>query len=758
VLPEKQIKDHGVAPVSTDDAENSEEAARIGKLAALTTVLTGYRKEAIDARISQGIDQQWEEDIEFYEGIDDANRHEMTGALGAYTSKPVGQTAITSESSGEDAQSTVFVNITRPYCDAAAAKMGDMLMPTDDRAFLIKPTPIPDLENTATGKFSLDLKQSILDQIPKEMAPQEAQASAEAMLAKAKQKATTIMEEAKQRSNKAQDQIDDWFVETKYHKEVRSVLDSSVKIGTGVLKGPIPTKIKVQKVIRNDAGEFELIEKEEIKPKSKCIDPRNLFPDGSCGDDIHNGSYIWERDNLSRRKVEDLLGTPGYIDSQLKEVLKEGPKTVSTALEADRDSNTDTNKNRFEVWYYTGRIAAEDMEALGCKCEENERINAVVTMINDRIVKAARSHLDTSDFPYDVMVWQEVKGRWAGMGVSRQIRTPQRIVNSATRNLMDNAGLSSGPQIIIHTGVLEPVDGNYNIHARKIWYIDEEADIKRAKDAMEVINIDSRQQELMAIIDFGMKLAEEVTGLPLLMQGQKGDSPDTLGGQQLVNNNASTVLRRQAKLYDDSITVPHVGRYYIWIMQYGKDSEKGDYMIDARGSSALVERDIQNQAIINMGAVVKDPSFGIDPKKWIKQYFRSQRLDPKDFQYSKEDQQKIDEQPGPTDPRIEVANIRAELEQNLAQLRETSSQQITEFEKRFEEQENEKDRALEAWIASLQDEGQKKISLDELKTKLADTSMKLRTQRELSLVKTSQTMKPPSEPTGRAPNGRAFEK
>ncbi len=60
------------------------------------------------------------------------------------------------------------------------------------------------------------------------------------------------------------------------------------------------------------------------------------------------------------------------------------------------------------------------------------------------------SPLDSGEFPYDVMVWQATPNSWAGAGVSRQMRECQKGANAAVRNLMDNAGLSSGPQVIVN--------------------------------------------------------------------------------------------------------------------------------------------------------------------------------------------------------------------------------------------------------------------------------------------------------------------
>lgn len=757
--------------VSAEDAEERarRDEARAAKLAALSTVVKGKRQDAIDGRSGAGIDEQWREDIEFYEGIDNANRHEMEGG-GEFSSKPPGSIMPSDQGDSEDSGSTVFVNITRPYCDAAAARIGDMLMPTDDRAFGIKPTPVPELENMAKGELTLSMKQALLEQIPTDLPAQEQQSQLSQVLRDSIQKAQLVMEEAKERAKKAQDRIDDWHVECQYHAEARRVIDDAAKIGTGVLKGPVPAKKKKHKVVRDpETGSLTIATDSKLHPSSKRIDPRNFFPDPACGDNIHNGSYVFERDFLSRRRVQELKDTRGYLVTEIDAVLAEGPKWAGQGLPGDDNKREPNSKDLFEVWYFHGMVSPEDLEAMGAECEGDKPVHVVLTMINERVVKGARNHLDTGEFPYDVMNWQQVSGRWAGIGVARQIRTPQRMVNAAARNMMDNAGLMSGPQILIKLGIVTPADGQNTIRGRKLWYIAEEADLSDVKQAMGVFNIDARQKELMEIVHFGLKLAEDVTGLPLLLQGQQGDAPDTLGGQQLVNNNASTVLRRLAKLFDDLITEPHVRRYYVWILQYGEEAEKGDCQIDARGSSALVERDLQNQAVIQMGQIVTNPAFGVNPRKWFAQYCRSQRLDPKEFQYTDDEQKKIDEMAsqGPTDPRLAVAQLRAQYEDKWKLMDQQFNHQMSMLEQRFEANENAKDRMLEAWVEQLSQTGQKSISIDQLKTKIADTAIKIRAQRDLSAQNretdirkhvTPKAVTPPTEPRGRAPAGHSFER
>ena len=106
--------------------------------------LLAKRKEAISARTASGIETEWEEDEEHYQGIDDANR-----AFAATSSNSTKRWATNERARTQEAvRSRVFLNITAPYVDAASARVADMLLPTDDRAWELKPTPIPRLSPT----------------------------------------------------------------------------------------------------------------------------------------------------------------------------------------------------------------------------------------------------------------------------------------------------------------------------------------------------------------------------------------------------------------------------------------------------------------------------------------------------------------------------------------------------------------------------------------------------------------------------------
>ena len=277
----------------------------------------------------------------------------------------------------------------------------------------------------------------------------------------------------------------------------------------------------------------------------------------------------------------------------------------------------------------------------------------MAVILNDRLVKVALNVLEGGEFPYDILAWQRRPGMPWGTGVGRKIRTVQRILNGGVRAMMDNAGLSAGVQIVLGNGVT-PADGDYSVSGRKLWRAD--PDVEDVRKAFHAFVPPSVQAQLMAIVQWAMKVAEDATGMPAMLQGIRGDAPETLGGMQMQQNNSSSTLRRIAKRMDDYVTEPHITRYYDWMMQHSEREDiKGDYQIDVRASSALVERDAQQQFMLGLTQLVADPQYDISPKRLLNELLKGQRIDPKRVQYTEQERAEMAQKSNP------VEDAKAEL-------------------------------------------------------------------------------------------------
>jgi hypothetical protein len=605
------------------------------------------------------------------------------------------------------------------------------------------------------------------------------------------------MNRADDAAKKAEDRIYDWHVECRRTSQVRKVIFDSGRLGVGILKGPFPKQAK-QIATRKGPEGIELGIRQTITPASKWVNPWNFYPDPTCGEDIQDGDHCFEREWAGERQVRKLKAMPGYIGAQIDKVLAEGPQKANvkegTTPAPAREDGVDSKKGKYEIWYFQGTLTREEM---GCICEatgpaavkkfgarvppERQQVNATVTMINDSVVKATVDPLDSGEFIYSTMPWQRRVGSWAGVGIAEQIATPQKMLTAAVRSMLDNAGISAGGQIVIDTSVITPADGEMGMSPHKIWYLNGDGERLNVNEAFGLFRIDNVTAELMQIVELAMRLGEESTSIPLITQGQSGPTtPDTYGAAQLQNNNANQLLRSIGYTFDDHVTEPETRRYYEWLILDPDvpDDEKGDWTIDAHGSSALVERALQDQFLAQLGPLVLNPAYKLSPAKWAEMVVRSKQLNPKDLQYTEEEQARIDAQGTPPAPQVQAAQIGADSRIKAAQIVagvKTAADQLDAHTKSdiataTLHADVNRDH-LNYNLALLEYANKRGISLNEVKAELAKTAMTLQAQERLNARDSRQPRKnlrpqrtprqvaaPAVEPKGRAPAGQAFER
>jgi hypothetical protein len=701
------------------------------KLQSFGSSLGGQRDEWIRSRGSYGVDKRWIEDEDQYNGKDNIAK----AASQMMTSVEQGYPVTTQMAKPH--RSTVFIGMTRQKTNAAEARLADILLPTDDRNWGIQPTPSPELMG-----MSKDNKMA-MDQQGQPVMSENGQPARVRDVVKA------VLDVANKKALAMQTEIEDQLVECNYNSELRKVIHDSAVLGTGVIKGPIVTNRtrKAWQPITDSMGQtihqIEIVQ--EISPASFRVDPRNVWPDPGCGENIHNGKGIYEREQVTAKQIRDLAKQPGFLKDQLRKVLEEGPKQSATLREMTDEDQRDMARLTYEMWTYWGEVDHDDLESAGVSVGEKDElrsISACVVMINNTVVKAFMNPLEGGDIPYDFFVWEKVAGSMWGYGIPYLMRSQQKVLNAAWRQMMDNAGVSSGPQIVIKPGAIQPADKQWQLSARKIWYATD--DIDDVRKAFSTFEFNSHQAELAGIIKMATELADAETGVPTIMQGEKGAAPDTVGGMQMLMNSANVVLRRLVKQFDDMVTKSHIRRYYDYNMMYNEDEEiKGDFTIDARGSSALVVRDIQNQSFLNLLAAGANPIYGmyLDTQKLFEKALQAQHIDPaevfkpeEEIEQIKEAQKQAAAQGPAPDPAMAVAQVRAQAEMQKVQLQNQGDLQELQVRQQIAAQEADlhiMQLEMTREIEMLKLSNSQNISLEKIKAQLADTAMKERSRKEL---------------------------
>jgi len=535
--------------------------------------------------VGAGLMRMAEEQIGIRQVIEDRWLADLEQYLGKYDA----QTLARLEKQGG---SKAFVNGTRAKTAAAESRLSEMLFPTDDKNWGIKPTPVPSLM-----QFGYDID----EQQEKELKE-------------------SIEEEAREKCNKMMTEIDDQLSEANYQDVCRQVIHDACLFGTGVIKAPVimnRTRKSWQKIDGTNESVYAVTIEDEYRPGVEHVKIWDFFPDMSATD-IDDAQFVFERRFVSRKQLIELSKRPGYIRSSIERVLRNerseqnasGSSYIAKLRELSNLS-VDINKGKYEMWEYHGPLDVDDMRTCGCDVDDDEVMEqkeVVVVFIGSNIIKIDENPMETGERPYSTFIYERDDSSIFGMGVPFLVRNEQRIMNAAWRMVIDNAGLSTGPQVIINRENIVPADGNWKLAPRKEWFVrDPDVDVRSAFATFE---IPSHQNELSAIYSQAKQMMDDVTNLPLLAQGEIGNAPDTATGMSMIMNSANTVLRRVVKNFDDNITVPVITRFYDWNMQFNdKDEIKGDFEVSARGSSTLLVKETQTQALMGLLQIASSPVF-----------------------------------------------------------------------------------------------------------------------------------------------------
>ncbi|MFI4941559.1 MAG: hypothetical protein ACHP7O_14620, partial [Burkholderiales bacterium] len=538
-------------------------------------------------------------------------------------------------------------------------------------------------------------------------------------------------------------------------------------LGAGVIKGPIVVN-RVRKAwqpvldadgaagggstghLPDKSAVYVLEIVEETKPASERVDLWNVFPDPSCGEDIHTGRGVFEKKTYTSKQLRELAKQPGYLKEQIGKVLEEGPQAAISTTRHDAQNRADSgsngaDKDHYEMWEYWGEFSPADMQAAGVDVPEGstDAISGCVMIVNKTVIKGYLNPIETGDLPYDVMVWEKVDGSCWGYGMPYLIRPAQRVLNAAWRQLMDNSGLSVGPNVVIDPTVIQPADGRWELTGRKIWNkIDATVS---ARDAFATFDFPSNGQDIQDIIKLAMEFADQESSTPQLAQGEQGTAPDTVGGMTLLMNSSNVVLGRMVKQFDDSVTRPHIRRYYDWNMAYNDKAElKGDFQVDARGSSALLVRDMMHQTMLSLGQYQASGIISpmVNWEAWFKEVLQMAHVDPTDIMKTEAEIAQLQtQQPAPTPEQLkaqallQVAQIRAQSAQSVAQSKQQGEIAFAQTEAQIAQQNASaalQELQMKRDLALLQYAHENQMSLQQVNADLAKTAMQERTKRELA--------------------------
>lgn len=400
---------------------------------------------------------------------------------------------------------------------------------------------------------------------------------------------------------------------SRYAQEARLAMKDRAILGTGIMKGPLNSgKLKkvYTKVEAPDGTTMRVpIFTLEKVPQVYRVNPWYFYPDDSVTD-IRKAEDSIEVHLLSKTEVKELTQRPDFYADKLQKVLKDDPRLYPNSPFNDSTFITGSNnihKGKYVVAEYHGPLTKEMLSTMGlCSCDEGsmEEQFAEIWCINGVVVKLELSNLEGCvGVPYCVSVWEPDPGSIFGFGIPMLIRDQQRVVNETWKMLLDNAGLSAGPQVVVDTTLITPADGELECTPFKVWYSTEYG--TDTSKAITWFTPPNMYEGLANLFQLTKQIADEESSVPLLLSGltTPTGAGDSATGMALMNQNATSPLFYKSEEWDDGITQPIIQMMYDWEMQFNpKEEIKGTYDIDVRTSTSYLRntQDMQKLQSLRM--------------------------------------------------------------------------------------------------------------------------------------------------------------
>ena len=498
--------------------------------------------------------------------------------------------------------SVVYMKLTSRFCRTAESWIRDILGP---EIWTIDPTPIPDLP-PHVQQFIQQMVQTQMQQNPtlvetigdpKEMFDYIYKSTHEAM-----------NKHAKLTASRMEMKIKDQFIEARWRKTLEEVISDVVTYKAGIIKGPVVRrKLSLGWNQDQQTGAWKAVQGDNMIVEYDRVSPFDFYPVSSMG--TIESMDVFQRHRLFRKDLAALIGVPGYDEESIRLVLAEyaegGLKEwlwedqLKEEAEGEDEEQNKIYLDTIDALEFWGNVQGKKLMDFGLKDpridDPQKEYQVSIWKIGKYIIKAMINEHPTGQKPYKMTSYELLPGSVWGHGVPELMDDVQRICNATARSLVNNEGISSGPQIVIDADQLDTDTNEEEMYPWKIWYY--EPSTSRRPTSIKPIEFfmpTSNAAELMAVYDRFEKKAEDYTGIPSYIAGSGdiGGAGKTAAGFSMLQSNATRSIKAVLSNISTDIVEPSVYNLYVFNMLFDSDeSIKGDLKVNVRGMLSLMQKE-----------------------------------------------------------------------------------------------------------------------------------------------------------------------
>jgi hypothetical protein len=502
--------------------------------------------------------------------------------------------------------SEIYMMITEVKCRAAESWLRDILLDTGSPPWDLEATPIPDLSPTQSREIQAQFAERVLRMVQEfgKAPTQEEMAQMREMVAQDYRFA--VLQGAQVRADRMKQKIQDQFVQGGWDHAFNDFITDLVTFPAAFVKGPVVRRQRALGWKVDATGRTTVEPIERLAPEYERVDPFYIYPEPGISN-INEG-YLFEYHPLSRMQLSDLIGVPGYDEDAIRKLLEigNGQSWINEDVELIKDEEerkfysymrpTDVY-DALEFW---GKVSGKMLREWGMSEEDvpddAREYDANVWLVGNFVIKAVLNYDPLGEKPYTKTSFIKCPGAFWGKGIPKIIEDLQAVCNAAARALVNNMGISSGPQVEVNVERIPPNEDITTLSPWKIWQTINDP-VGSSAPAIRFTQPESRAAELMGVYDKFSRLADDHSGIPAYVYGDLNvqGAGRTSSGLSMLMGAAGKGIRQVVMHIDADVVKPIVERQFIYNMRYDDDEAiKGDVQVIAKGSINLAVKETVN--------------------------------------------------------------------------------------------------------------------------------------------------------------------
>lgn len=514
-----------------------------------------------------------------------------------------------------DGTSRAYPKKTRVKCVSLKARLMDLLFPAAEKNWSLEPSPVPTLP--------ADTLASILAKMMQGAEP--GQLTQEAI-------DQVVADRAREIADRQELIIDDQLRDidpygcNDYESLCGQVVDSAVKYGPGVIKGPMVVANTVAKIALDANKMPQVLNLSTYRPYFEFVSCWDYYPDMTAKTfEQMDGEF--QRHVMSKTQLTQLAKRSDFDGDAIRDYMRRYPEgnyqKLNYETQLDSIGGQAANKlpegKRYELKEFWGAEEAGLLRRAGVAVDptsdadledgqepqrvpDDEVVRFTAWVLGDTIVKAMANPFDFGVKVFHQFIFEEDEINLLGSGLPPIMRDSQMAVSNFSRMLIDNASVVCGPNVEVDTDRLSPAMTDTSIGPMKTWLVEGGAG---GSPAVRSVSFDSHINDLIEGINLFAGFADQETFVSPAtggdMDGVPGEAFRTTGGASMIYGNAALPFKDIVRNFDRfTSSVIYSLVKFNQLFHEDADELKGDVRPIPRGATSLMAKEMRSVAMDNL--------------------------------------------------------------------------------------------------------------------------------------------------------------